>query len=183
MERPASVETARARPLVLPQTRNVNVDWPPVGELDGAAFARLTPRSRAAVVSSALPVLIPGSLLEGDPAELLVMARPKWTAVSGRGADGTTVTVHATRVVHGSTIGDASKLGPDAVRGHAAFTTQNEGIWSVSWREYGVTYALEVACRAPTEPRCQDARHLHALAANLRYVGGARHRAALEATR
>ena len=111
----------------------------------------------------------------------IVMARPAWTAVSAR-RGGLTISLHATRVEHAYE-DIAPAKGPHKVRDQPAFITQNEEIWSASWKEYGVHYALEVECDDPSEARCADDAKLRALAKTLRYVGGKLHAAQLEGGR
>jgi hypothetical protein len=86
-------------------------------------------------------------------------------------ADGVTVTVSGTRVAfHSPTISPIE--GTDAIRGARGFVSQNEGIWSATWPEHGVTYTLDVECADPAEPRCADRAWLTEVASGLAYVGG-----------
>ncbi|MBV1862549.1 MAG: hypothetical protein KUG77_29270 [Nannocystaceae bacterium] len=61
--------------------------------------------------------------------------------------------------------------GNERVRGQAAFVTQNETIWSVTWVENGVAYDLGLECESPTMPQCQGAAFAMELAEDLAYVG------------
>ncbi len=159
------------------QTVALEVAWPEETDLDRDGFAALSSRSQAAVLRSEIPVLVPTDAIESA----IVMARPAWTAVSAR-RDGLTISLHATRVEH-AYAGIAPAKGPHTVRDQPAFITQNEGIWSVSWKEYGAHYALEVECDDPSEARCVDDGQVRALAKTLRYVGGKLHAQQLEGAR
>lgn len=173
-------EAAEPAPAPAPaarQTVSLEVAWPEASDLDREGFAALSARSQGAVLRSEIPVLIPTDAIESA----IVMARPAWTAVSAR-RDGLTISLHATRVEH-AYADIAPAKGPHTVRDQPAFITQNEGIWSASWKEYGAHYALEVECDDPSEARCADDAHLRALAKTLRYVGGKLHAAQLEGGR
>lgn len=160
---PAEVEVARQSATV-----ENRISWPPASELDREALAALPNDAAAAVDKTPLPVLVV------DRAELLaqakLIAKPKFYALS-TSRDGITVSLHATNVAHRyGHIAPAS--GDRSVRGHSAFVTQNQGIWSVAWVEGGAAYVLEVECASRPDPRCNDDSFVVELAAGLAYVGG-----------
>ncbi len=165
----------RARDLPVHKAVDVaRIAWPPRSAIDGEALAALSPRARASVEGSRVPVLVPRDVDLAGPAELVV--RPAFTALSSRGADahaGVTVSVSATRISH-SYEGIPAAEGPARVRGGLpAFVTQNELIWSVTWREHGVSYVVEVECSRPSEdPRCADSSFVTGVADDLVFVGG-----------
>jgi len=178
---PLSITACEDEPTPPPppakQKVRLDVDWPDGTELDRDGFATLSARSRAAVLRSEIPVLVPTEAIDSA----IVMARPAWTAVSAR-RDGLTISLHATRVAH-TYPGIQPAKGPARVRNQPAFITQNEGIWSASWKEYGAHYALEVECDDPAEARCTDDAEVRSLAKTLRYVGGRLHADLLEGAR
>jgi hypothetical protein len=143
------------------------VAWPSEAIRDDLV-SQLGDEARLAVARSTVPVLMV------DDAALLsaaiVMSKPRWTAISAA-ADGITLSLSATRSAHRYPhIGPAE--GKDRVRDHAAFVTQNEQIWSASWIEGGVAYAIEVECSSLPDPRCADDAYLRKLTARLGYLGG-----------
>jgi hypothetical protein len=58
------------------------------------------------------------------------------------------------------------------LRGTHGWVTQNEGVWSATWEEHGVTYVAEFLCDDPSEARCATADALLAEIESLAYVGG-----------
>jgi hypothetical protein len=161
-----------ARPVV--KTLEVaDVRWPARGAIDAASLARLSDGAREAVSRSRVPVLLPkrDALL----ARAVVMPSAHYTAVSIPADDrehGVTISLQANRVAHRYAEVPPA-LGSDVVRGHDAWITQNEGIWSASWTEHGVSYVLELECARPgDDPRCENDAALRALAEELVFVGG-----------
>jgi len=145
------------------------VVWPAAAALDDEARQALPPAAQAAVQRATVPVLV-----VGRPAALaasIVMTKPLWTALSTR-FDGVTVSLSGTRAAHRYPH-LAPAEGRARVRGKPAWVTQNEGIWSAAWREFGVAYVLEVECGERPDPRCADDGFVLELAHQLRYVGGA----------
>ena len=58
-------------------------------------------------------------------------------------------------------------------QGKPAWVLPNEGIWSVSWEEMGVSYSLDVECERPKDDvRCQSADRAVAIVESLVLVGG-----------
>jgi hypothetical protein len=86
--------------------------------------------------------------------------------------DGVTVSLQANRLARRHAALPPA-LGRDVVRGRDAWITQNEGIWSATWTEHGVSYVLEVECARPGEDaRCASDAYVRALAEELVFVGG-----------
>jgi hypothetical protein len=145
------------------------VTWPARERLESDVLAGLTATAARVVPSSTLPVLVPRQpeLL----AAAVLMVRPRWYALSTR-SSGLTVSLHASgsahRYPHIGALG-----GNRALRGSAGFVGHNRGIWSATWVENGVAYALDVECAALPDPRCEDETELLALVEGLAYVGGA----------
>ncbi|MEX1364400.1 MAG: hypothetical protein AB1Z98_14835 [Nannocystaceae bacterium] len=144
------------------------VRWPDAASANIAAYDALDPQSRAAVDGAPVPVLLPAEDFALE--ELRVMSGPEWAATWGRG-DAFTVSLHASRMAR-VLPGVKPQPGPWTVRDRDAFVTRNEGIWSVSWIEHGVAYALELECAPPDGPPCDDETALLQLAEQLVYVGG-----------
>ena len=136
--------------------------------VDAAALAALDNDSRAAVARSPVPVLIP------KRPELLkvgkVMAEENWYAFHAS-HDGLTVAVGASKIEHHHD-DIAPTKGKRTVRGVPGFIVQNEGIWSLSWREGGISYSLDLECAEPSEARCSNDETLLSIARDLVYVGG-----------
>lgn len=161
----------------VPVTKAIDVArvvWPERSAVDAPTVERLPQASRAVLDGSRVPVLVPRGQGLADVAKLVV--RPAFTAVSMTGAGehaGLTVSVSATSVSHRYADVPATK-GPARIRGDKpAFVTQNEGIWSATWFEHGVSYVVEVECARPGEDaRCADGTFVTALAEDLAFVGG-----------
>lgn len=138
--------------------------------VDTAVLDALDNESRTAVGRAPVPVLLPKrpELLKAGK----VMAEENWYAFNASHG-GITVTVGSSKIVHRYDDVAATK-GKQVVRGVPAFVTRNEGIWTASWRENGVYYALDVECNEPSDARCNDDALLLELARDLVYVGGAK---------
>lgn len=161
-------DPAAAAPPAAPAREVGVIEWPPPDAIDQATLAALPPAARAAVPASAVPVLVPRrpELLDGA----VIVARPQWTSFSARAPD-LTVTVMGTplarRYQHIPPL-----RGPRVVRGARALITQNEGIWSATWAERGVTYTLDLECASPGDAACASDAELLEIADDLAYVGG-----------
>jgi hypothetical protein len=120
-----------------------------------------------------VPALVPALAGLVEPA--VVIAKPNFYAVSTRGTGehaGLTVSVSSSRVAH-RYAGVPAVRPTDSVRGRPAWITQNEGIWSVSFDEHGVSYVVEVECDRPgDDPRCASDAAVRAIAESLAFVGG-----------
>jgi len=166
-----------ARSRVVPIEKAIDVrrvSWPRVDEVDDGVAQNLSADVRQAVARSSLPVLVPRALGLVDRTVLIV--RDNFYAASIHGSDdyaGLTVNVSATRVTHRYR-GMPNVKGRDRVRGdRPAFVTSNEGIWSATWIENGVSYVVEVECAHPSEDaRCADSTFVERLADELAFVGG-----------
>lgn len=155
------------------RTTAVEVGWPSVDAIDVGLLTQLPDASRAAIARSRVPVL-----LVEDPdlaSRAVVIAKPAFTAISAQ-HDDVTVSLHMHRLEHRYPA-VASAEGDRTIRGQKGFVTQNEGIWSATWREHGVAYDLDVECGARPDPRCESDAYLLSLAESLRYVGGKAHAA------
>lgn len=144
------------------------VQWPSPHSRDVQAYEALDETSRAAVDDAPVPVLVPS--LDEHLDERRVMHGPRWAAFWGR-REGLTVSLHASgmaRVLPGV----RPEPGPATVRETPGFVTRNEGIWSASWIESGVAYALELECTPLDAPPCDDESELLRMAEDLVYVGG-----------
>lgn len=153
----------------------VHVAWPERSTIDASVLAGLPAEARELVKTSRVPVLVPRAASLLAAAKLVV--RPAFTAVSidGQGEHaGLNVSISATRVTHRYQ-GIPEARGPERVRGDKpAFITQNEGIWSATWRENGLSYVVEVECARPGEDaRCRDDAFLRTVVEDLAFVGGA----------
>ena len=148
------------------------VQWPDAASVNQAARAALTDAARESVDNAVLPVLLPSDAALAHNAT--VIARPTFVAVSTRTDDRSlTVSVSTSNVVH--RYQGMEKVSPTSnVRGgKPAWVLQNEGIWSVSWKEHGLDYVLELECAAPgTDQRCANDAAVRRLAEELVYVGG-----------
>jgi hypothetical protein len=155
------------------------VAWPDAGTRDLAAYEGFDASSRAAIDAAPVPVLVPGPEVALDQRQ--VMHGPEWYAFWGRReatGDGTTrggttvtISLQASRMARVYP-GVRPMPGTHTLRGQEAFLTRNEGIWTGSWIEHGVAYALGIECAPVDAPPCDDERELEALAEGLRLVGG-----------
>jgi hypothetical protein len=164
-------DPAAAQPLVAEVTPVINaVTWPPAASVDRSALAALPKTAAHAARASRVPVLVP-SRRELLAAPVLV-ARDHWTTFWAK-TDAITVSLTMTRLARKYPSIPPFR-GAHAVRGAPAFVTANEGIWSASWIENGVSYALDVECASPEAPACASDALVVELASELVYVGGAR---------
>jgi hypothetical protein len=159
---------APAPPKPTAQPIDHEPSWP-TDPVDEAALAALPAEAREHVARSTLPVLVVAKA-ELLPATVLVVEE-RWYAQSAR-LDGLTVSLHASRTAH-KYPGHAPAKGNATVRGRDAFVLENEGIWSATWIEGGVAYAVDVECFARDDARCSQAYVLE-LAESVRFVGGKR---------
>jgi anti-sigma factor RsiW len=138
----------------------------PVGQREGALAAGLPEVERGKIASSTVPVLLPrGVALTGGR---LIVERT-YTALH-LPLPGATVSLHATRIAHRHP-GVRPDPGPRRLRGGTGHVTMNEGIWTASWVEDGVAYALDLECATAADPRCADERAVLELAQELAEVG------------
>ncbi|WP_437731635.1 hypothetical protein [Sorangium sp. So ce1335] len=145
-----------------------SVVWPPSTSLDRDALAALPRAAAHAAQASQVPVLVPPrrDLLAAP----VIVARDHWTSFWAR-TESLTVSVTMTRLSR-KYPSIPSIRGAHAVRGAPAFITANEGIWSASWIENGVSYALDIECASPEAPACASDALVRELASELVYVGG-----------
>ena len=150
------------------RTRAMEVTWPSSAQIDQTTLAAVPPEARAQVASAPVPVLLPSySELTGNG---ILVVKEHWYSFSAR-HDGLTVFVSATKLAHHYP-SIAPIKGRDTVRGIPGFVTRNEGIWSATWIEHGVSYTLEIECGNPAESRCATDALLLQTAGDLAYVGG-----------
>ncbi len=160
---------SKARPTAAPRIVDVEVRWPAASAIDQAVLAKLSDDARAVVRRAPVPVLV---VDEGDmAASATLMAEKRWFALSTRG-DSVIVSVHASKAAHRYPGMETAGRGRHRVRGHDAWVTQNEAIWSAAWIENGVAYSLELECAALPDPRCDSEDYLMQLAGKLAFVGG-----------
>jgi len=144
------------------------VAWPDDAERDVVAREALSEAARVALDEAPVPMLAPP-----EPARLataVITTGPHWAALSTN-YDGLNLSLHVS--------GQAKVYehiprfdGTHTVRGHEAFVTQNEGIWSAAWIENGAAYSLELECSSPDLPECSGPETITELAESLSYVGG-----------
>ena len=144
------------------------VAWPNPASLSFSTRAALTTDARAVVARSALPVLVPAESTLVQTARIIVEER--FFAVSSQ-ADSIHVSLHATRVTHRYP-GIGPIPGDRLLRGTPGFVTRNEGIWSATWKESGVSYVLDLECGVSADARCASDAYLLELVEGLAYVGG-----------
>lgn len=149
-------------------TRAIETPTWPKTKPSQEAIGGLSEASKQAIQRSPTPVLIPSGQTSVGP--VTVMAEEHWFAASSRG-DGLTVSISATDVVHHQR-GVEPATGKDTLRQSLGFVTQNEGIWSATWRENGASYAATVECESKDDGRCASSAFIQALVSDLVYVGG-----------
>lgn len=146
----------------------MDVEWPSNTSIDQRALAAVPAEARAQLASAPVPVLLP-SYPELTSRGVMVV-QEHWYSFSAR-HDDLTVFVSATKLAHHYPA-IAPITGRDTVRGIQGFVTRNEGIWSATWIEHGVSYTLEIECANPAEARCATDALLLQTAGDLAYVGG-----------
>ncbi|WP_437776718.1 hypothetical protein [Sorangium sp. So ce1097] len=164
----APLDPAAAQPLVTTAPVIAAVIWPPAASVDRSALAALPKTAARAARRSQVPVLVP-SRRELLAAPVLV-AKEHWTSFWAK-TESISVSLTMTRLARRYP-GIPRFQGTHAVRGAPALITANEGIWTASWIENGVTYALDVECASPEAPACASDALLRELASELVYVGG-----------
>ncbi len=121
----------------------------------GGPSPTLPAEQQARISASAVPVLLPRRL---DLSATTLVVEPAYTATHVP-APGLTISLHASRNARAYP-GIAPAPGTRRLRGGSGHVTRNEGIWTASWIEDGVAFALDLECADGTDPRCADERHL-----------------------
>lgn len=141
--------------------------WPAATTTDHATREQLTPRARAAVDRSPVPVLVPA-----DPAWLASVA--VFTSDAGYALaahDGELgLTLQASRIAT-LIAGVGHARGHHRMRGVDGFISANDGIRTAAWIEHGVAYSLDLECHEPDGPGCSD-EALRTAVDGLVHVGG-----------
>ncbi|MGK4000430.1 hypothetical protein [Sorangium sp. So ce1024] len=165
----APLDPAAAQPLIITAAPVIaDVTWPPAASVDRSALAALPRTAARAARRSQVPVLVP-SRRELLAAPVLV-AKEHWTSFWAK-TESISVSLTMTRLERRYP-GIPPFQGTHTVREAPALITANEGIWTATWIENGVTYALDVECASPEAPACASDALLRELASELVYVGG-----------
>ena len=162
---PVDQEVAPLRPVVR------QVQWPSEKEIAPDRLAMLPAVSLAEIAVSPVPVLLPES--PDLMARALVTTGPHWFAAS-ISEEGHSIAINATRVMYETAQIEEVPPPADRVRGIPARVSASEGILSVSWEEFGISYLLRIGCDTPENPRCANDDYLRAVAESLTFMGGAR---------
>lgn len=147
------------------------IDWPPAASVNYQVLGSLGANAQSAVDESPVPVLLPEDPRLASSAN--VSRGRDWYAASMSSSEGSVV-INATRAK--LSIPDLPPPAEAAylARSRPARVSLSEGVWVVSWEEFGVSYLLRMTCSPERPERCRDESHLLALADSLVYVGGAR---------
>jgi hypothetical protein len=195
---PEKVETGRGKPATQPlkpaaaeRVVVAKVSWPALDQIDRGIRARFDGETQRRIDTAGVPVLAPRE--SSVYAQVAVIAKPQWFTMAmkdaayaqelaerkaGRrtppapGEGGLSVYVQGNSVAHRYPH-IAPATGRHTVRGHSAFITRNEAIWSATWEENGVSYVVEVECSRPDDPRCETEDVLVDVVEKLVFVGGA----------
>lgn len=143
------------------------VRWPRQA-LDLDLRARLSPATLASLPLAPAPVMVPRT---GDWAQRGVLHNGEsWSVFEAHDGD---LHVNISASTSARRIPGVRRVElPDTVRGRPAIITRNEGVWSASWIENGVSYAAEMECGEGAHA-CEDELALLALTESLEIVGGA----------
>lgn len=160
-----------ATPTVTPKLSSIR--WPKAIQ-DNEVRTALTPELVTQIDSASLPVLIPG-----DPEfleKLTIRSSSSFYSASLFEPNlGISFSIMGTRLafVPPSTAPSLEKgaLG-DTVRGVPASIRQSEGMWSLTWEQYGAAYLIKLDCDTNVTTRCEDDSYLRVLAEELAFVGG-----------
>ena len=159
-ERAALVQGARFRAT--------DVTWPRADSIDRGALAALPDAATAKVARASVPVIVPkGAAML---AKATVIAEPLFYAFFAS-IKGVNVSLQGTRGAYGEADAGAMTHG-DEVRGHPATVSETDRIWTASWLENGVAYALSIECAQADDARCRTQSYVLELAERLAYVGG-----------
>ncbi len=146
-----------------------NVSWPSRKAVNKKVLSLLPKNSIPKVSESPVPVLVPKkkNLLEQG----VLIVEQNYYAFSSN-VNGATISILATNVSHFYSLPDTDKPRYNGrIRGKPAFIGESEGIWHVSWNQYGVAYSLDIGCGTAGDSRCSK-KHLMELGNNLAYIGG-----------
>lgn len=150
------------------------VAWPARTAVDHEAASKLAAPVRDALAASVVPVLAPKD--EALLTSVRPVVKPGFTSLSIRGAgkdQGLHITVGATRVVHRYPGMERIEPTHTVRNGKPAWVLPNEGIWSVSWEEMGVSYSVDVECERPKDDsRCQSPDRVVEIVESLVFLGG-----------
>jgi hypothetical protein len=147
------------------------VEWPARTSRDEAARVQLEPNVLSQIDSSSLPVLLPNNtaLLK----EISVhVANASYSASLVDSHLGISVSYYGDR--HFTQLSSPPPTGglPDSVRGVPAAVRQSEGIWSLTWEEFGAAYLVKLDCNGSVTKVCDNDAFLRSLAEDLVFVGG-----------
>jgi hypothetical protein len=168
-EREIQAKKAHARKVPIGPTLET-VDWEEASGFKRLAPSKLPASEREKLADIRLPVLVPDddSLL----ASALVTHNGDWYAAAMETDDDVEVYIRGNRMAYeipGMQIPEAAR------RAAENYTlTRTDGIVTVSWRSFGVSYSLELECPEPTrDPRCTEDAFALDVAEHLGVVGGA----------
>ncbi|NUP11173.1 MAG: hypothetical protein HOW73_34440 [Polyangiaceae bacterium] len=177
---PGAETTAQKQPAVNERiggaraVEELHVAWPERSKIDAAVLSRAPSEARDAISKAVVPVLLPraGVLVE----QARVVAKPAFVAASMDGSaeeSGLHLSISATKIVHRHAGIDRVAPARSVRAGRPAWVLQNEGIWSVSWEENGVSYVVDLECARPSEDaRCATEDRVLAIVEDLAFVGG-----------
>ena len=152
---------------------DLRVKWPAPAAIDSDAFTRLRSSEQQKIAGSPVPVLVPKT--QGLLENLEIVVRSQFAAASGDGTGahaGIHVFVSATKLAHRYSSHKPLER-THTVRSLPGWVLQNEGIWSATWEENGVSYLVEVECSTPAaDARCANSDYLMKVTDDLVFVGG-----------
>lgn len=139
---------------------------PPTSQARKELLQRLPGAEREKVAASTVPVLLPRSV----PLTFAKLVVERTYTALHDPLPGVTLSLHASRIAHHYDDIPATP-GPHPMRGTSGYVSMNEGIWTATWIEQGVAYALDVECAQAGDARCADEGYLMSLVETLDPVG------------
>ncbi len=170
----SSLSSSSPPPVVTDaRLHTADVTWPKADRLDRAALAALPAPMAQNVARAPVPVMVPKN--EAMLLRATVVSEPLFYAFFASN-DGVNVSLQGTRGAYGRDDGTPSER-PDVVRGKPAVVSETDQIWTASWVENGVAYALSVECGQAGDRRCGSKDYVVEVADALAYIGGRPERA------
>lgn len=146
------------------------VRWPRSASTRADIVAALPEASRLMIARAPAPVLLPNK----DEGLWLSAGKmhvgPVWWSYESHVGDSTLSISASTQARLYANIKAPEQM-PHTLRAQPGMVTHNEGVWSMTWFENGVSYALDLECGAGSQD-CVDESRARGLVESLVFVGG-----------
>ncbi|MDP3697592.1 MAG: hypothetical protein Q8R55_06300 [Candidatus Taylorbacteria bacterium] len=155
-------QSSELRPIIQ------KVNWPGPSLIDNSALILLSQENKDKIYKSNVPVLFvkPTQSMQ----EPVFIVDTHYYAASFNFNNETYFSIMGTRIGYQRN----KSMNPNfncTVRGINGIVDENVGIWSITWSEYGASYALDIECSKQGNPHCSK-DYIIRLANDLVYLGG-----------